>query len=62
VSFKHRGYLLATKKPKLATLYRVRTDVTWEDVVDNWKEHSASKSGGKLYICYAASSLHRHLL
>ena len=37
VSFKHHGFLLGSGKPKLPTLYRLRTDVTWQDVVDNWK-------------------------
>jgi len=38
VSFKHHGFLLSSKKPKLPALYRKRTDITWKDVVTNWKE------------------------
>ena len=38
VSFKHYGFLLSSRKPKLPTLYRVRTDVKWQDVVQSWKE------------------------
>jgi len=38
VSFKHAGFLLSSKKPKFPTLYRVRSDLTWQHVVDNWKE------------------------
>lgn len=39
VSFKHKGYLLASKKPKTPSLYRLRSDLAWEDVVANWKEN-----------------------
>jgi len=49
VSFKHHGYLMATKKPKLPTLYRLRTDVTWDDVQANWKEQKAAPLG-KIFI------------
>jgi len=38
VSFKHRGFLLATKKPKLPLIYRIRSDLKWEDVLENWTE------------------------
>ena len=44
VSFKHHGFLLKSKKPKLPTLYRVRTDVQWEDVVKSWKDQTPLKS------------------
>jgi len=45
VSFKHRGFLLGTKKPKLAALFRLRPDLTWDNVVDNWKDQSPTASG-----------------
>ena len=65
VSFKHRGFLLATKRPKIPTLYRLRPDLTWQDVLDNWKEHKSISHGtlkssppplpfpnnGPLYLC-----------
>jgi len=38
VSFKHHGFLLATKKPKFPTLYRLRRDLEWEQVVQNAKQ------------------------
>ena len=38
VSFKHHGFLFGTKKPKLPTLYRIRSDLRWADVVKSWKE------------------------
>jgi len=38
VSFKHHGFLLATKKPKFPTLYRVRRDLEWDQVVQNAKQ------------------------
>ena len=45
VSFKHRGFLLSSHKPKLPTLYRLRDDVTWEDVVHRWKEQIVRPPG-----------------
>jgi len=48
VSFKHHGYLHASLKPKLPTLYRLRTDMTWDDVVRNWKEQISLPPKGKL--------------
>jgi len=39
VSFKHHGYLTATKKPKFPSLHRVRTDIVWQDVLDHWKDN-----------------------
>lgn len=35
-SFKHGGYLHGSKKPKFPALYRVRDDLSWDDVVNNW--------------------------
>lgn len=45
VSFKHRGFLLSTKKPKLPTLHRLRPELTWEAVVSGWEEHKPSVPG-----------------
>jgi len=45
VSFKHRGYLFGSHKPKVPTLYRIRDDLTWEDVVYNWKERIIAPKG-----------------
>lgn len=50
VSFKHHGYLHASKKPKFPTLYRLRTDISWEDVVHNWKEQKITPSSGWLIL------------
>ena len=46
VSYKHHGFLLGTKKPKFPTLYRVRDDLQWHDVVQNWKEVKYQKPSG----------------
>ena len=43
VSFKHRGTLLGTKIPKAPMLYRMRSDMKWEDVLANWKENKFSQ-------------------
>ena len=48
VSYKHHGFLLGTKKPKFPTLYRVRDDLQWHDVVQNWKEVKYQKPRGTL--------------
>ena len=49
VSFKHRGFMFASNKPKMPTLYRIRSDVTWDDVVFRWNERSIA-SPGKFYL------------
>ena len=45
VSFKHHGFLLLSKKPKFPTLYRIRQDLSWEDVVQNWKTQKTRPTG-----------------
>jgi len=32
-------------KPKLPSLYRIRHDLTWDDVIRNWKEQKHSATG-----------------
>ena len=44
VSFKHHGYLAASQRPKFPTLYRLRSDMTWDEVVSNWKEKKRPNS------------------
>jgi len=44
VSFKHSGYFLGSKQPKYPSLYRVRTDVTWENVIQSWKDNKFTSS------------------
>ena len=50
VSFKHSGFLLGSHKPKSPALYRLRTDVTWEDVVKNWKDQKTAVTGISFYF------------
>jgi len=38
VTFKHRGFMLRSKKPKWPTLSRLRADMTWENVVAYFEE------------------------
>lgn len=38
VSFKHRGFMLGSMKPKLPALLRVRSDLTWDSVVKDWQQ------------------------
>jgi len=44
VSFKHSGYLLGSKKPKSPVLYRVRNDMSWDDVINNFEKPVRQKS------------------
>jgi len=50
ISFKHHGYLLASQKPKFPTLYRLRSDITWDDVVHNWKEQKSTPNGNLPFL------------
>ena len=40
VSFKHWGFLFGSKKPVNPTLHRLCPDLTWDSVVENWKEQT----------------------
>jgi len=53
VSFKHHGYLLASKKPKFPSLYRMRHDLTWDDVINSWKEQKPKHQTGKSFLLIA---------
>ena len=50
VSFKHRGFMLISNKPKLATLFRIRNDISWDDVVHNWKERIITPTGSLIHF------------
>jgi len=52
VSFKHHGFLFATKKPKFPALYRLRPDLIWSDVVANWKEQRIKPLGTYYYSLF----------
>jgi len=45
ITFKHHGYLFATKKPKFPTLHRLRSDLQWNDVIHHWKEQKSILKG-----------------
>jgi len=45
VSFKHRGFMFGSKKPKIPTLYRLRSDLTWDDVLLRWKDQVTIPQG-----------------
>jgi hypothetical protein len=45
VTFKHRGFWLGNKQPKSPTIYRVRTDKTWHDVVRSFDERKLTPTG-----------------
>lgn len=47
VSFKHSGYLLGSKKPKVPVIFRVRDDLTWDDVVRSFEEKKPLSSSMK---------------
>jgi hypothetical protein len=50
VSFKHSGFMLASKKPKHATLHRMRPDLTWQDVVNGFKEPKQRSISGNYLL------------
>ena len=52
MSFKHRGFLFHSKKPKLPTLFRIRSDMTWEQVLANWKEKKITTINGKILFYF----------
>jgi hypothetical protein len=39
VTFKHNGFLLGSQIPKAPTIYRLRSDKTWDEVVASFAEH-----------------------
>ena len=45
VSFKHNGFFSGSKKPKVPALYRIRDDVSWDEVVQNWNEPKSGLTG-----------------
>jgi len=50
--------MLASNKPKMPTLYRIRNDITWETVVQNWSERVIVPNGiYPIYIYILLKSL-----
>jgi hypothetical protein len=45
VTFKHRGFWIGSNKPKSPTIYRVRQDRTWEDVVASFDAQKHTPTG-----------------
>ena len=58
VTFKHHGFLFRTKKPKFPTLHRLRQDITWQDVVNNWKEQKVSTIGMLLLFSFSSHTVY----
>jgi len=52
VSYKHRGFMFGSNKPKVPTLYRIRDDLQWEDVVNNFKENIITPQGSFIFIYF----------
>jgi hypothetical protein len=48
VTFKHRGFWLGSGKPKFPTIYRLRPDKTWNEVVATFKETKSIATGNVL--------------
>lgn len=49
--------MFGSNKPKVPTLYRIRDDLQWEDVVSNFKENIITPQGNYLklfclFLCY----------
>ena len=47
VTFKHRGFLQYSGRPKLPSIYRLRTDITWDTVIQNFKENTRPPTSNK---------------
>ena len=52
ITFKHHGYLFATKKPKFPTLHRLRSDLQWDDVINHWKEPNPVLKGNLILLTH----------
>jgi len=50
VSFRHSGFLHTSKKPKSAALYRLRPDLSWDDVGNSFKEQKPREKSGRYTI------------
>jgi hypothetical protein len=45
VTFKHKGFWLGNGKPKVPTIYRLRSDKTWEEVVNDFHQQTRLSTG-----------------
>lgn len=52
VTFRHRGFLFGSNRPKAPALYRLRTDMTWQDVIENWKGTGNKIPGNIFYFIF----------
>ena len=52
VTFKHHGFLGASGKPKFPSLHRIRTDMSWDDVVHQFTEPKARPVGKSPLLLY----------
>ena len=55
VTVAHRGYMLGSGKPKLPVLNRKRPDLTWQDVIRNWRQ-PASVARGTYFLSHTLLS------
>jgi hypothetical protein len=55
VTFKHRGFLLNSQRPKFPALHRLRSDLTWNDVIQNAKEPKLPRFGTYNYSSLSLS-------
>jgi hypothetical protein len=47
VTFKHKGFWLGSQKPKSPTIYRLRLDKTWDEVVAAFDKRKYSPTGAR---------------
>jgi hypothetical protein len=45
ITFKHKGFWLGSGRPKAPTIYRLRPDKTWEEVVKSFSEKKRTPTG-----------------
>jgi hypothetical protein len=45
VTFKHRGFWFGSGKPKSPTIYRIRSDKTWEQLLASFDQNKVTPTG-----------------
>jgi hypothetical protein len=60
VTFKHKGIWVGSKKPKAPTIYRLRPEKTWADVVASFQENKRIPTGKAHLIVLVAYKFALH--
>src|SRR5690606_38804371 len=62
--FKHRGYWLGNQTPKSPSIYRIRSDKSWSDVVHSFhhRSHKPSRSSFPFLFSFSLFSFIHHII